>query len=66
MADINKIVMTAVVFIEPHERGEALMTYSDRLTPEQVEQIEEAPEGALIRLSLGGGTVGEVLVIEEG
>lgn len=59
--------MMAAVFIEPHERFEALAVYRDRLTPEQIEQIEDAPDGALIRLSFGIGAAGATLqIIEEG
>lgn len=59
--------MMAAVFIEPHERGEALEAYKDRLTAEQVEQIEDASESAIIRLRFGFGAPGtQVTVIEEG
>lgn len=59
--------MMAAVFIEPHERHEALEAYQDRLSPAQRDEIEQAPEGAIIRLSFGIGAVGTVVtVIEEG
>lgn len=59
--------MMASVFIEPHERWEAIEAYRDRLTPEQVDQIEEAPEGAIINLCFGVGAAGtQITVIEEG
>lgn len=43
--------MNIQVVIEPHERLEALEAYKDWLTPEQREQIEDAPESALIGLN---------------
>lgn len=59
--------MMAAVFIEPHERAEAIDAYRDRLTAEQIDQIDDAPEGALIRLSFGIGAAGTaVQIIEEG
>lgn len=59
--------MNMAVFIEPHERREAIDAYRDKLTPVQVEQIEDAPDGALIRLSFGVGAPGtSVTIIEEG
>lgn len=59
--------MIAAVFIEPHERAEALEAYKDRLTPEQVEQIDDAPETAIIQLRFGIDAAGTVVtVIEEG
>lgn len=57
--------MIATVFVEPHERFEALAAYSDKLTAEQVAKIDDAPESALICLRFCGGPT-EVLVIEEG
>lgn len=50
--------MMASIFIEPHERFEAIQVYRDRLTDKQVEQIEEAPDGALINLRFGIGERG--------
>lgn len=61
----NKGVLTAAIYIEPHERQEALEAYRDRLTNEQVEQIEDAPDGALVQLTIIGPGV-LVTVIEEG
>lgn len=58
-------VMLAAVFIEPHERYEAIEAYGDKLTPEQIEEIKDAPESALIRLQFGGGPT-RLTVIEEG
>lgn len=59
--------MMAAVFIEPHERFEAVEAYKDRLTPEQIDEILEAPDGALVRLGFGVGAVGtDVMVVEEG
>jgi hypothetical protein len=59
--------MMASVFIEPHERHDAIVAYRDRLTPEQIDQIEDAPEGAIINLRFGVGQPGTtVQIIEEG
>lgn len=59
--------MIASVFIEPHERYEAIEAYRARLTAEQIEQIKDAPDGALINLKFGVGADGTTLtVIEEG
>lgn len=59
--------MIATVFIEPHERSEAVDAYRDRLTAEQVDEITDAPESAIVRLSFGVGAVGTtVQIIEEG
>lgn len=59
--------MIAAVFIEPHERSEAIQAYKDRLTSDQIERIEDAPEGALIRLIFGVGVTGTTMtIIEEG
>lgn len=59
--------MIASVFIEPHERSEAIEAYRDKLSPEQIQQIEEAPGGAVINLQFGVGAPGTRLrVIEEG
>lgn len=59
--------MMAAVFIEPHERGEAICAYADRLTREQADEIRDAPDGAIIRLEFGIGVPGSTItVIEEG
>lgn len=59
--------MNAIVFIEPHERYEAVEAYGDRLTEEQIEEISDAPEGALVQLNFGVGIEGtRVIIIEEG
>jgi hypothetical protein len=54
------------VFIEPHERHEALEAYRQWLTSAQEAEIKDAPETAIIRLRRvkPGGTI--VTVIEEG
>ncbi len=57
--------MIANVYVEPHERYDAIDTYKDRLRPDQVEQIEEAPETAIILIQFGEGPT-VVTVIEEG
>lgn len=58
------MAIEASVFIEPHERFEALDAYRSRLTASQIDEIEDAPESALIVLRFGADT--HVLVIEEG
>lgn len=59
--------MMTAVFIEPHERGEAIEAYASRLTFEQIDQIQDAPDGALVRLDFGiGGPGATVTIIEEG
>lgn len=55
--------MIVAIFIEPHERYEAVEAYRDRLTPEQLEQIEEAPENARIKLTFGIGYADTVVTI---
>ena len=59
--------MMAAVFIEPHERREAIEAYRDRLTPAQIDEIDDAPEGAIVQLNFGLGIEGtRLIVIEEG
>ena len=59
--------MMAVVFIEPHERFEAIEAYRSRLTPAQIEEVADAPEGALVQLNFGIGVDGtRLIIIEEG
>lgn len=59
--------MMAAVFIEPHERFEALEAYRDRLTAEQIDEIDNAPDSAIIKLSFGMGAAGTTIqIIEEG
>jgi hypothetical protein len=59
--------MNAMIFIHPHERGEAIEAYRDRLTPEQIDEIRDAPEDALVQLNFGITAPGtKVIVIEEG
>lgn len=59
--------MIAAVFIEPHERFEAVEAYRDRLTPEQIDEVTDAPDGALVQLNFGIGIEGtRVIIIEEG
>ena len=57
--------MKIEIWVEPHERHEALDAYRDRLTDQQVEEIENAPDGAMFRLQLWPGKA-SVLVVEEG
>lgn len=55
------------IFIMPHERHEAIEAYSDRLTQAQIDQIEDAPDEALISLKFNIGAPGwEVTIVEEG
>jgi hypothetical protein len=59
--------LIAQIFIEPHERIEALEAYRGWLTADQERQISDAPEGALIGLKrdmMARTTV--VTVVEEG
>jgi hypothetical protein len=57
----------ATVFIEPHERYEAVEAYRDRLSPEQIDEIADAPDGAIVQLRFGVGATGtQVTIIEEG
>lgn len=59
--------MMAAIFIEPTERYEALQAYKDKLTDEQIEQIADAPDGAIVRLEFGIGEAGtRVTIIPEG
>ncbi len=59
--------MNAIVFIQPHERFEAAEAYKDRLTAEQIDEITEAPDGAIVQLNFGVGIKGtRVIIIEEG
>lgn len=59
--------MMGAVFLEQHERFDAVETYKDRLTPEQIDTILDAPDSALIQIRFGLGSAGtEVMVIEEG
>lgn len=57
--------MIAVVWIEPHERYEAIEAYRERLSPEQISEIEDAPETALIQLRLNGAET-NLMIVEEG
>ena len=59
--------MNALVFIMPHERGEAIEAYRDKLTLEQIDDIRDAPDEAIVQLNFGVGIEGtRVIVIEEG
>lgn len=57
--------MNIQVFIEPHERREAMEAYRQWLTVAQEDLINEAPEGALIQLIRVGGKTW-VNIIDEG
>jgi hypothetical protein len=53
-----------LVYVEPHERSDAIR---DCLTEVQVNEISNAPETAIIRLMIDLSTkAGQVDVIEEG
>lgn len=55
------------VYITPDERDEGLVAYADKLSAEQVVQIEDAPESAVIKIAWDfGGGPSVVTVIEEG
>lgn len=60
--------MTAgTIFIMPHERHDALEAYADRLSAEQIAQIQDAPDEAIVQLKFNLGAPGwEVEIIEEG
>lgn len=57
--------MNATIWIEPHERWEARQAYADWLSDDQKDQIDEAPETALIRLWRMDGKT-QVDIYEEG
>lgn len=55
------------VYITPDERGEGIQAYADKLSQEQLDEIEEAPESAIIKIAFDwGGGPSVVTVIEEG
>lgn len=59
--------MMAAIFIEPSERYQAVEAYKDRLTDEQISEIFDAPDGAIVQLKFGVGSAGtEIAIIEEG
>ncbi len=59
--------MAMCVFIQPHERGEAIEAYKDWLTPEQIDEIDEAPETALVKITRDFNHPGtKITIIEEG
>lgn len=59
--------MIASVFIVPHERFEAIEAYRDRLTPEQIEEIKDAPDEAIVQLNFNiNSQETQILIIEEG
>ncbi len=47
--------MLVAIHVVPHERAEAVRAYARFLTPELVEQIEDAASDRIIRLDMGGG-----------
>ena len=47
--------MNFTIYIEPHERHEALDAYRDRLTQDQIDEIADADDGARIKLEISGG-----------
>lgn len=52
------------VFIQPHERAEAMEAYRDWLTPNQIDEIMDAAETAIIMLVRGASGT-RVQIIEE-
>jgi hypothetical protein len=59
--------MNAMIFIQPHERGEAIEAYGDKLSAEQIDEIRDAPETALVQLNFGITAPGaKIIIIEEG
>ena len=59
--------MMASIFIEPHERYEAIEAYRDKLSAEQIEQIKDAPDEAIINIQWGMGSAEtKITIIEEG
>jgi hypothetical protein len=58
--------MIARIFIEPHERADALEAYGSWLTPDQVDEIMDAPEGAMFALVRNHDGKTTVTVIPEG
>ncbi len=42
-----------VVIVAPHERHEAIEVYRDRLTPDQIEAMLEAPDTEYVKLEFG-------------
>ncbi len=47
------VVGRIVVIVAPHERREAIEAYRDRLTPNEIEAMLEAPSEEWIKLNLG-------------
>ncbi len=47
------VVGRIVVIVAPHERREAIETYRDRLTPNQIEAMLEAPDTEYVKLEFG-------------
>jgi hypothetical protein len=43
-----------VVMVAPHERNEAIDAWRDKLTPEQIEDLMEAPETEWVTLEKTG------------
>ena len=59
--------MLAAIWVAPHERYEAVVAYRDRLTPEMIEQILKAPEGAALRLcfEFGEQQISQIQVVHD-
>lgn len=53
------------VFIAPHERFEAIDAYRDWLTPEQIDEITDASDDAIVQLRLAYGRPSEVIIGED-
>lgn len=55
------------VYIVPDERHEGILAYGDKLSADQIDEIEDAPATAIIKLAWGfDGGPAVITVIEEG
>jgi hypothetical protein len=53
--------MKIEVYILPHERSEAIEAYRDRLTPGEIETIENAPDDEIIVVNFCHGKRTEIV-----
>lgn len=63
------VVLNTSIFISPEDnRQEAIEAWSDRLTPEQIEEIKNADPSVIIRLDITWGQprCTKVILIPEG
>ena len=56
----GEVAMLMTVCVPPHERDEALETYSDWLSRQDVDFIRNAPDDALIKIVREDGVTVEV------